>query len=99
MEGFCHLRYPRCGGFMDTKSIIAYVDAEIVKLKKARTILSGVTGTERLAAVVDCGEAFVPAPSKSGRRKMTAAGKAKIAKAQKARWAAVRKAAKKSVQA
>jgi hypothetical protein len=81
---------------MEISEIIAHIDAEIARLKAARTILAGVTGAERLAAVAD---EVAPVSSKPAKRKMSAAGKAKIAKAQKARWAKVRKAAKKAVQA
>lgn len=81
---------------MDNANIVAHIDAEIVRLKKARAILSGVTGTEKLTAVAD---KVAPAAPKPAKRRMSAAGKAKIAKAQKKRWAKVRKAATKAAKA
>lgn len=81
---------------METSEIIAHIDTEIIRLKTARTILAGVTGTEKLTAVVSSSESSVKTASKPVKGKMSAEGKAKIAKAQKARWAKVRKAAKKA---
>ncbi|MBN9615619.1 MAG: hypothetical protein BGO25_02625 [Acidobacteriales bacterium 59-55] len=72
---------------MDRADIVAHIDAEIVRLKKARAILAGVASTERLAA------AATNAP-KLAKRGMSAASRAKIAQGQKERWAEIRKTKK-----
>jgi hypothetical protein len=65
---------------MDTNEIIEAIDAEIQRLQAAKALLGG-SPTRKPAAK--------PSP-KSGRRKMSAAGRARIVAAQKARWAKVK---------
>jgi hypothetical protein len=80
---------------MDTRSIIAGIDAQISELKQAKAIL---LGNDTLSGrIAGNGKASLKAGTKPAKkRKMSAEGKAKIAAAQKARWAKVRKAAKKA---
>lgn len=75
---------------MDSKSIIAALDAEIKKLKEARTLLArhGVT------------EGIVSRPSREvkkrrKKRNLTPEGRARIAEAVRKRWAAQKRAAAK----
>ena len=77
---------------MDTKEIIAQIDAEIVRLQEVKSILSGTTTTITKAkrGPNKIAEAAAPVAKK---RKMSP-GRARIAAAQKARWAKSKKAAK-----
>ena len=81
---------------MNTKSLIAEIDAQIAKLEQARTILLGLDPTPtkgKRGRPKGSGTKKGTAPMK--RRKMSAEGRAKIAAAQKKRWAAAKKAAAK----
>jgi hypothetical protein len=71
---------------MDTRSIVAELDAEISKLQKARAVLAR---DGKVNAVISRATAKVVK-----RRKLSAAARARIAAAQRKRWAAVKKAAK-----
>jgi hypothetical protein len=77
------------GETMDTRSLIAAIDAEISRLQQVKSLLSGTARTQtfKLPAVAKASK-----PTK--RRKLSAAARAKIAAAQRARWAKFRKAAK-----
>jgi hypothetical protein len=70
---------------MNTDEILAAIDAEISKLKQARSLLAGVTPVKVPAAK----EAKVVAKAPGKRRKMSAETKAKMAASQKKRWAAI----------
>lgn len=60
---------------MTTNEILTEIDAEIIRLKQVRALLSN-DGAKRTAA-----------PVRKRRSKMSKAARAKIAAAQKARWA------------
>ena len=74
---------------MDTRKLIAAIDAEISRLQQVKSLLSGTARTQTIK---------LPATAKSAkptrRRKLSAAARAKIAAAQRARSAKFRKAAK-----
>jgi hypothetical protein len=70
---------------METKSILAEIDAEINKLQQVRAIL---TGTE-----VN-GRKDKKAGNAAPKRRLSAEARGRIAAAQTARWAKVRKASK-----
>jgi len=74
---------------MDTRSLIAAIDAEISRLQQVKSLLSGTTRTPNTKPHL---AATASKPTK--RRKMSAAARAKIAAAQRARWAKFRKSAK-----
>lgn len=67
---------------MNIERIVADIDAEIDRLQRARTALTG--GPTRVHR------------GARGRRKMSAAARARISAAQRARWARVRGGAKKT---
>ena len=67
---------------MDTKTIIAEIDAELSRLQSARAILAGTTTTN------------IVKPTTRKRRKLSAKARKAIADAQRARWAKVRAKAK-----
>jgi hypothetical protein len=77
------------GKIMDTRSLIAAIDAEISRLQQVKSLLSGTARTRNIK---------LPAAAKSSkptkRRKLSVAARAKIAAAQRARWAKFRKSAK-----
>ncbi|MFZ1943273.1 MAG: hypothetical protein WCD77_08550 [Acidobacteriaceae bacterium] len=72
---------------MDTRKMVAAIDAEISRLQQVKSLLSGTVRNLKL-----------PATAKSSkpiqRRKLSASARAKIAAAQRARWAKYRKSAK-----
>jgi len=78
---------------MDTNLIIAAIDEDIVQLRKARALLSGVTS----AAPANLTVTPASKPARR-RRRLSSEARKRIADAQKKRWAAVRaaKAGKKS---
>jgi hypothetical protein len=79
---------------MDTKELIAQIDAEIARLQQVKGILSGSTTTRKKR---DPNKAkTAPTPVIVKKRTMSPEGRAKIAAAQKARWAKAKKAAKKA---
>jgi hypothetical protein len=78
---------------MNTKSLVADIDAQIAKLQHARTVLLGLDSTPAKGKPGRPNGSKATAPKK--RRKMSAEARAKIAAAQHRRWAAVKKAAKK----
>lgn len=73
---------------MDTRTLIAAIDAEISRLQQVKSLLSGTARTQTRKAPA---AAKVSKPTK--RRKMSPAARAKIAAAQRARWARFRKSA------
>ncbi len=74
---------------MDTRSLIAAIDAEISRLQQVKSLLSG--AARRQAVTLP---AAVNAVKPTKRRRLSAAARAKIAAAQRARWAKFRKSAK-----
>jgi len=74
---------------MDTRSLIAAIDAEISRLQQVKSLLSGTARTQNIKV-----PAAASASKPTIRRKMSAAARAKIAAAQRARWAKFRKSAK-----
>jgi endonuclease/exonuclease/phosphatase (EEP) superfamily protein YafD len=74
---------------MDTRKLIAAIDAEISRLQQVKLLLSGNARTSHSKLPVAAGAAK---PTK--RRKLSAAARAKIAAAQRERWAKFRKSAK-----
>lgn len=78
---------------MGLKEIIAALDAEIDRLKEARTLLAGTKGSAaQKATSFSFGANQQAAPRK--RRRLSAKARARISATQKKRWAAKRKAAK-----
>ena len=73
---------------MKTKPLIADIDAEIAKLRGARSVLLGLRTTSKSPART------AKPGTKKAKRTMSAEGKARIATAQKKRWAAAKKRAK-----
>jgi hypothetical protein len=69
---------------METKGILAEIDAEIRRLEQVREILTGKDGRPGTKAV---------APTRKKRR-LSPEARARIAAAQKARWAKAKKAGK-----
>ncbi len=83
------------------ESIIEAIDAEIVQLQQARSILLG--SSDVLTSLKKPGRGrpkgsknAVKATPVKAKRVLSAEGKAKIATAQKKRWAATKRAAKKA---
>ena len=79
---------------METKQILAEIDAEILKLQQARSLLIGTAikrgrGRPKNAATA--------ATEKMAKGTMSAAVRARISAAQKARWAKTKRASKKQV--
>jgi hypothetical protein len=74
---------------MDTRFLIAAIDAEISRLQQVKSLLSGTARTQSIKI-----PAVAKALKPSKRRKMSVAARAKIAAAQRARWAKFRKSAK-----
>jgi hypothetical protein len=71
---------------MNTAEIIQFLDTEIARLEKARTLLNGDAGVP-LKRGRPAKSLVTVKPVKPERRKMSAEGRARIAAAQKARWA------------
>jgi hypothetical protein len=71
---------------METKGILAEIDAEINKLEQVRAILTGSAKTARPGRP--------GAKSAAKKRQLSPEARARIAAAQKARWAKAKKAAK-----
>jgi hypothetical protein len=69
---------------METKGILAEIDAEIRRLEQVRAILTGKDGRPGTKAL---------APARKKRR-LSPEARARIAAAQKARWAKAKKASK-----
>jgi hypothetical protein len=65
---------------MDTKALVAEIDAEIDRLQTAKALLTGQTTSPRR------GRPPATKP-KTGRRTMSPEGRARIVAAQKLRWA------------
>ncbi len=74
---------------MDTRSLVAAIDAEISRLQQVKSLLSGGARAQAIKL-----PAAVKASKPTKRRKLSAAARAKIAAAQRERWAKFRKAAK-----
>ncbi|HEY5253761.1 MAG TPA: hypothetical protein VIJ53_03850 [Acidobacteriaceae bacterium] len=74
---------------MDTRSLIAAIDAEISRLQQVKSLLSGTARKQNIKL-----PAVAKAAKPTKRRKLSAAARAKIAAAQRARWAKFRKSAK-----
>lgn len=66
---------------MDVRKIVAEIDSEISRLQNARKIIAGL-GTGSVTGT-------------TGKRTMSAAGRARIAAAQRLRWSKLKKAKKK----
>jgi hypothetical protein len=83
------MMYP--GEIMDTRSVIAAIDAEISRLQQVKSLLSGVgaVSTQKLKL-----QPAAKASKPTKRRRLSASARAKIAAAQRARWAKFRKAKK-----
>ena len=78
---------------MGLKEIIAELDAEIGRLKEARSLLAGTKeNVTQTATSFAFGANQQAAPHK--RRRLSAKARARISAAQKKRWAAKKKAAK-----
>ena len=77
---------------MDTKEIIAYIDAELARLQQIKDILSGSTTSRKKRGPNKAKAA--PTTVIVKKRTMSAEGRARIAAAQKARWAKVKKTKK-----
>ena len=86
-SGYSKRRYDGAGETMDTRKLIAAIDAEISRLQQVKLLLSARTGHIKSSAT-----AGTALPTK--RRKLSAAARAKIAAAQRERWARFRKSAK-----
>jgi hypothetical protein len=71
---------------METKGILAEVDAEIALLQQVRAILTGSSNIGR--------KRTTKTKTVSKKRRLSPEARARIAAAQRARWAKVRKAAK-----
>jgi len=69
---------------METKGILAEIDAEIRRLEEARALLAGKDGLPGNRTPV----------SRRKKRRLSPEARARIAAAQKARWAKAKKAAK-----
>jgi hypothetical protein len=83
------MMYP--GEIMDTRSVIAAIDAEISRLQQVKSLLSGVGAVSaRKLKLQPAAKASKP----TKRRRLSASARAKIAAAQRARWAKFRKAKK-----
>ena len=76
---------------MGVTEILIGIDKEIEKLKQARVLLSGGTGTKRLPGRPK-GSVNVAKPTKK-KRNLSPEGRKRIQDAVKRRWAAQRKAA------
>lgn len=109
-SGFCvtcnRLRILQNGGFMETKEILAVIDAEIERLQRVKDLLSGSSSTRRkpgrpVTKAQGKATRFHAADlaAKPKRRTLSAAARKKIAAAQKARWAKAKAIAKKSASA
>jgi hypothetical protein len=86
---------------LNTASILAQIDAEILKLQEAKALLNGAVskkGPGRPKKSVAVAVA-APAKAKTAKRVLSPEAKARIAAAQQARWAKVRRAAKKAAKA
>lgn len=87
---------------MNTNEILSALDAEIYKLQQVRSILAGYSAPVALKRGPGRPKKVVAAPQKAatglqvktGKRVLSADGKARIAAAQKKRWAAAKKTAK-----
>ena len=71
---------------METKEMLAQIDAEISRLQQARSILAGPGKNGRKSTKT--------VESARKKRKLSPEARARIAAAQKARWAKARKTAK-----
>ena len=87
---------------MSITNLISEIDAEILRLQEARTLLAGASSPApkkrgRPAGVVKVVNAAAkPAKAvKKAKRNLSPEGRARIAAAAKARWAALKQAAKK----
>ncbi len=74
---------------MDTRLLVAAIDAEISRLQQVKSLLSGNAHSQSLKL-----PAAVKFSKPTKRRKLSAAARAKIAAAQRERWAKFRKTAK-----
>jgi hypothetical protein len=73
---------------METSQILAAIDAEIERLQRARTLLSGDIAGKRGP------DRQKGSSTASKRRQISPEGRARIAAAQRARWAKTKKTAK-----
>jgi len=80
---------------MPVTNIIAQIDAEIIRLQQAKTLLSGGVRANAVTSRTTAGGAGATTPPKrKGKRRMSAEARARIAEAQRKRWAAQRAKAK-----
>jgi hypothetical protein len=87
---------------METNSILASIDQQIMKLQQARALLVTNPASERPIAHRGRPKGSVtkkvtPATPTTAKRTLSAEGKARIAAAQKKRWASLKRAAKRAV--
>jgi hypothetical protein len=78
---------------MNTKPLIADIDAQLAKLQQARTVLLALDSTPAKGKPGRPKGSGAKKAAPKKRRKLSAEARAKIAAAQKKRWAAVRKTA------
>jgi len=77
---------------MPTDELLSYIDAEIARLQKVKSLLSGTTITKATRGPNKAH--VVQTPIKIKKRTISAEGRLRIAAAQKARWARAKKAKK-----
>jgi hypothetical protein len=76
---------------VNTKEIVATIDAEIARLLEARTVLSETATLKRRGRPPAPAKKTTPAKT-AKKRVMSAEGRAKIAEAQRKRWAKAKRA-------
>lgn len=84
--------------FMDTRSLIAQIDAEIANLQRARQALASINssnGSAKRRGRPPKNATAIPVSSRK-RRKLSREAKAKISAAQKKRWAAQKRTSTKA---
>jgi hypothetical protein len=79
---------------MNRNEIVAQIDAEIARLQKVQSILSGTNITTSKTKTGPTKVKVLTTPTAVKKRTMSPEGRLRIAAAQKARWAKSRKAAK-----
>jgi hypothetical protein len=84
---------------LNTASILAQIDAEILKLQEAKALLNGAVTKKGPGRPKKSVAVAASAKTNPAKRVLSPEAKARIAAAQQARWAKVRKAAKKSAKA
>lgn len=82
---------------MDTNSIVAGIDEEILRLQQVKALLTGVSSSVKRKPGRPSGTTKTPKPAVV--RTLSPEAREKIAAAQRARWAKTKKAAKKAARA